>query len=54
MKKQAQKINDLLFETYDLMDTKVTCGGVTLCWISWSDREKFAMDYANLLSKYRV
>jgi len=42
------------FDSDPILDTKVELNDETLCWIVWKDREKFAKELNDVLSKYRI
>ena len=36
------------------LDTQVNINGQNLCWISWSDKEKFLIELNGIINRYRI
>jgi len=37
-----------------VLDTRVSIGDNTLCWITWEDKEKFTKELDEVITKFRI
>ena len=43
-----------VFECQDDLDTRVSIGGITLCWITYSDIDNFVKELQNVIDNHRI